>query len=430
MKTIKITKSVVEKLPNPPQGQDFYRDQTLVGFGLYAGAQSKTFYVEKRINGKSVRTAIGRHGQISAQRAREKAQEILGKMATGINPNDEKRSKLVRGVSLKKVYKDYKEVRKDLKPKTLYDYDRIMTTVFSGWQSKAISDITKDMIERKHKKIGEENGPAYANLAMRFLRSLLNFAISKYENSKGQSFILENPVKRLSQTRAWYRVDRRRREIKSNDLQVWYKTVSNLSNDSLRDYLILLLFTGLRKQEALKLGWDHVDLSNKTLTITDTKNLIPLTLPLSDFVFELLKKRNDSRDTDTKFVFPGQGKTSHLVEPREAVKKVRKLSNIEFSLHDLRRTFITNAESLDIPHYALKQLVNHKQGNDVTAGYIISDPERLRIPMQKVTDKLLSMIGIRQTWELLSHCEDKPSKPRSFISPAALLVQVMEEKLK
>ena len=285
MKTIKITKSVVEKLPNPPQGQDFYRDQTLVGFGLYTGAQSKTFYVEKRINGKSVRTAIGRHGQISAQRARERAQEILGKMATGINRNDEKRSKLVRGVSLKKVYKDYKEVRKDLKPKTLYDYDRIMTTVFSGWQSKAISDITKDMIERKHKKSGEENGPAYANLAMRFLRSLLNFAISKYENSKGQSFILENPVKRLSQTRAWYRVDRRRREIKSNDLQVWYKTVSNLSNDSLRDYLILLLFTGLRKQEALKLGWDHVDLPNKTLTITDTKNRIPLALPLSDFTF-------------------------------------------------------------------------------------------------------------------------------------------------
>ena len=391
MKTIKITKSVVEKLPNPPQGQDFYRDQTLVGFGLYAGAQSKTFYVEKRINGKSVRTAIGRHGQISAQRAREKAQEILGKMATGINPNDEKRSKLVRGVSLKKVYKDYKEVRKDLKPKTLYDYDRIMTTVFSGWQSKAISDITKDMIERKHKKTGEENGPAYANLAMRFLRSLLNFAISKYENSKGQSFILENPVKRLSQTRAWYRVDRRRREIKSNDLQIWYETVSNLSNDSLKDYLILLLFTGLRKQEALKLEWDHVDLSNKTLTITDTKNRIPLALPLSDFTFELLKKRNDSRDTDAQFVFPGQGKTSHLVEPREAVKKVRKLSNIEFSLHDLRRTFITNAESLDIPHYALKQLINHKQGNDVTSGYIISDPERLRKPMERIETHLLRL---------------------------------------
>jgi hypothetical protein len=56
---------------------------------------------------------------------------------------------------------------------------------------------------------------------------------------------------------------------------------------------------------------------------------------------------------------------------------------------------------LDIPHYALKQLVNHKQGNDVTAGYIISGPERLRIPMQKVTDKLLSMIGIRKTGKIV-----------------------------
>ena len=91
------------------------------------------------------------------------------------------------------------------------------------------------------------------------------------------------------------------------------------------------------------------------------------------------------------FVFPGQGKTSHLVEPREAVKKVRKLSNIEFSLHDLRRTFITNAESLDIPHYALKQLVNHKQGNDVTSGYIISDPERLRKPMERIEAHLLRL---------------------------------------
>jgi integrase len=401
MKTIKITKSVVEQLPHPTKGQDFYRDQTLVGFGLYAGVQSKTYYVEKRINGKSVRTAIGRHGQISAQRARERAQEILGVMSTGVNPNDEKRSKLARGVSLKQVYEDYKETRKDLKPKTLYDYDRIMKAVFHGWHRKAVTDITKDMIERRHKKIGEENGPAYANLAMKFLRSLFNFAIGKYEDSKGRPFILENPVNRLSQTRAWYRVDRRRREIKSSDLPIWYETVSDLPNDILRDYLILLLFTGLRKQEALNLGWDHVDLTNKTLTITDTKNRIPLILPLSDFIFELLKKRNTSRDPDSKFVFPGQGKTSHLVEPREAVRKVRKLSNIEFSLHDLRRTFITNAESLDIPHYALKQLVNHKQGNDVTAGYIVSDPERLRIPMQKVTDKLLRMIGIRQTGKIV-----------------------------
>jgi hypothetical protein len=30
--------------------------------------------------------------------------------------------------------------------------------------------------------------------------------------------------------------------------------------------------------------------------------------------------------------------------------------------------------------------MNHKDPNDVTAGYIISDVERLRKPMQKITD--------------------------------------------
>jgi len=84
METIKVIKSIVEKLPYSEKGQDFYRDQSLTGFGLYVGKQSKTYYAEKRINGKSVRTAIGRHGQISTQRARERGQEILGKMAAGL----------------------------------------------------------------------------------------------------------------------------------------------------------------------------------------------------------------------------------------------------------------------------------------------------------------------------------------------------------
>jgi hypothetical protein len=61
-----------------------------------------------------------------------------------------------------------------------------------------------------------------------------------------------------------------------------------------------------------------------------------------------------------------------------------------FSVHDLRRTFITVAESLDIPAYALKRLLNHRAAGDVTAGYIVIDVERLRRPMQHITDFLLT----------------------------------------
>jgi len=61
-------------------------------------------------------------------------------------------------------------------------------------------------------------------------------------------------------------------------------------------------------------------------------------------------------------------------------------------VHDLRRTFITVAESLDISAYAVKRLVNHKMSNDVTAGYIVNDVERLRKPMQSITDYFLVQI--------------------------------------
>ena len=62
----------------------------------------------------------------------------------------------------------------------------------------------------------------------------------------------------------------------------------------------------------------------------------------------------------------------------------------------MRRTFITIAESLDISGYAVKRLVNHKMSGDVTAGYIITDVERLRKPMQKITDFISLKIGIKK----------------------------------
>jgi integrase len=70
---------------------------------------------------------------------------------------------------------------------------------------------------------------------------------------------------------------------------------------------------------------------------------------------------------------------------------------VSFSTHDLRRTFITIAESLDISAYSLKRLLNHKMTNDVTAGYIITDVERLRVPMQKITDYMLMQFGLKPT---------------------------------
>lgn len=254
------------------------------------------------------------------------------------------------------------------------------------------------MVVRRHTKHGNERSATRANLAMHVLRAIFNFAAGEYEDAKGRSLILENPTKRLSHNRGWYRIERRQNIIKQHELAPWYRGLQQLSHrlddqkaEMMKDYFLLVLFTGLRRQEAATLQWADVDFKDKTLTILDPKNRERHVLPLSDFLYNFLARRKVVAMNE--YVFPVDSAQGHLYEPRKAMLKVAKLSGIDFTIHDLRRTFITIAESLDIPVYALKRLLNHKMQNDITAGYVVMDVERLRRPMQMVTDYLLKAMG-------------------------------------
>lgn len=143
---------------------------------------------------------------------------------------------------------------------------------------------------------------------------------------------------------------------------------------------MLLLFTGLRRQEAAQLTWNQIDFAGKTLKVIDTKNHLDHSLPLSDYLYNLLLNRHQT--STSLYVFPSNSQGGYIIEPRRQIAKVIQNSNVTFTIHDLRRTFITIAESLDISAYAVKRLLNHKMTSDVTAGYIMNDVERLRKPMQ------------------------------------------------
>lgn len=395
----KLTKTFIDSISLSEKGQIFYRDNEIKGFGLRVGATSKVYIAESKVNGKSTRVTIGKHGIFTAEQARKQAKEILLKMSKGINPSDELKEQKARSITLQDVFQDFLKARKALKPRTIYDYKLFMRTYLASWNNKAITDISKDMVAKRHTELGTRSH-AQANLAMRFLRALFNFAIGQYEDSKGQALISDNPVKRLSQTRAWYRIERRQTVIKPHELEPWFKTVMSLKNDeksqnreTIRDYFLLVIFTGLRKEEAAGMTWDNIDLRDKTLKVTDTKNHLDHTLPLSDFLFDLLQKRKNNATNE--YVFQKADGKGRIIEPRKQMLKIIEQSGVQFTTHDLRRTFMTVAESLDISAYAVKRLVNHKMNNDITAGYIIADVERLRDPMQKITDYLLKSAGVK-----------------------------------
>ena len=213
--------------------------------------------------------------------------------------------------------------------------------------------------------------------------------------------IKSNPVHRLSQTKAWYRVPRRQTIIKGHELPKWFQAVMNVENEVIRDYMLFLLLTGSRREEGMTLEVKQVDLKDKSYTLLDPKNRQSITVPLPRYLYKVVKERIDKLPKGAKYVFPGNGSKGHLVDPRRQTIKIIEESKVKFTLHDLRRHFITVADGLDLSVFAIKRLVNHSIGSDVTSGYVVSDVERLRAPMQKIEDRILTLAGVRERGKII-----------------------------
>ena len=382
MPVIHLTKRTIDAIPPVKAGQILYRDANLTGFGLRVGTQSQSFFAEGQVAHRTVRVTIGRYGLISPEAARKRALKLLGEMAEGRNPNGERKAKRASAMTVREAFDDFFE-RRPLAPSSTDNYKRSIDIYLKDWAGKPIAEISRRMVLDRHRKIGEENGLVTANNIMRHFRSIYNFTAATHGE------LPPNPVSILTQARAWNAERRRRSVVPAHGLPKWWRAVHQ-EEDYVRDFLLIALFTGMRRSEIARLRWELIDLEGRMLRVPLTKNGDALELPLSTFLFDLLLARRDN-DPEGTWVFPGRGVTGHLVESKKFYSRVTETSGIRFTLHDLRRTFVTIAESIDISHYALKRLLNHRSDGDVTQGYVIMSVDRLRGPVERVAERLLEL---------------------------------------
>ena len=290
--------------------------------------------------------------------------------------------------TLARVWADYQTTR-HLKASTPKNYEKRLRTHVPEWMVLPIDKITKRMCEEKHREI---NGNANANSTMRTVRALLFFAIAKYENQAGDSLISVNPVTRLTELRQWHKDKRRKTIIPFAQLKPFYKAIWSLENHTARDYMLTLLFTGLRSFECACLRWEQVNVQAGTITILESvaKNGDQHTIPMCTYLWKVMQVRK--LNSSSPYVFPGKMKTTHISTIQKSYKSVKQRSGVKFTLHDIRRTFISIADDLDVKDGVVKELVNHRR-SDVTEGYTIRSTERLRRATQKISDHMLSYIN-------------------------------------
>ena len=391
------------------------RDSELTGFGLVVGKRTKTFFVQRRVTGGRVeRVKIDLYGRLTVDQARQRAAEMLAAMGKG---ESQRRKQPEGGITLKDAWDLHRREMAKRKPsdKTLKRYQGILDLYLTDWMTRPLREITRADVRQRHEKIktdiaagrylkvlkhpklygkrkgakmgpGNRTGESTANDTVRLLRAIWNTALREDEQGLPANPALQFRGYKLERHELKDRVDQL-----LLSLQTWHTGVLAVTQTARRDALLFMLYTGMRKDAATSARWEDIDFERRTLRVPKPKGGTEkaFDLPLSDYVVDLLQRRQKENAAKNPWVFPTDSKSGsksgHLHEARADV-------GVPFTPHDLRRVFSSVAAKLKVHPYALKLLLNHSLGKgDVTMGYVQMDVDDLRAPMQQITDRLRIM---------------------------------------
>lgn len=305
----KLTETFASKVPFSSNGTLRHWDTEVKGFVLFVGKRSKTWYFQKDVGGKTKRVLIGRHPAISATSARQTALGFALEMGRGAGKVIQ-----IGAPRLEAAIEDYL-ARPRLRSDQHKDGGRSQFELhIPDWTRLPLDEITKAMVVQRHASMSDT--PSAANHLFRALRAVWNHARRVYDLPQSPTAAIE-----------WFEEPPNGEVIE--DLHAWRQVVEGLDNPIHTAFYRLILFTGLRKTEALTLRWSQIHEDRIHLPIT--KNGRPFDLPTSEIHSTILEP---IRRLSSEWVFPARRSLSgHLSAP----------SRIEWSPHAHRRTFATVA---------------------------------------------------------------------------------------
>ncbi|HWI28211.1 MAG TPA: tyrosine-type recombinase/integrase, partial [Stellaceae bacterium] len=306
MSTIKLNAKTIQKIkaPDPSGKQVLHWDKDLRGFGILCSGvtNARTWVVQAPLrdgSGRRPRVSIGPVNVLDADEARSRAEKVIAAMLLGRNPKEKNGA----DTTLREALDLYLAGNSDLREKSREGYRGTIERWLSEWLDKPLRTITDEAIVVRLQEIREEvaaggrySGAATANMAMRALRAVWNDAALR------DKALTPWPTKRLS--KKWHQVPRREGMVKFDDLPKFHAAVLGLPNPIQRDYLLTLLYTGMRRGEAASLTWCDVDFAGRVVRLpaARTKSGRRFDVPMTDLMRDLLVARRALGKE--KFVFP------------------------------------------------------------------------------------------------------------------------------
>lgn len=409
---------------------DCHRDAP-VGFGVKVGSTKKTYFIQRKVGGKLIKTKVGNVGDFpTIDAAREKARDLVKiAMDTGRNPSAIAAEKDAAEITLSEAFDKYEaHLRGRKKPATENTF-KVLNKArekLSCWSNRRVRDLKSQEILNRFDEIAEKYRTS-AEQTFRWAHVAVELAIKledhDAESAKREPTLVHNPfgiLKIQEKYRSRIELEEEyakkgiRNPLSSDDTlgkfldAVWERRRQPLNRTGC-DYLLFTLVFGNRKNESAKVMWrdritdeeakvsSFVDFDGGFVLFRATKNRADHRLPLPPFMTEMLKQRHESSPEYPPFrkiwVFPARSRSSkkgHYSDSKSLLQGVKDATGIaRLSMHDLRRTFGAFVESLGFPHYSMKRLLNHGFISDPSGFYLSTEWRRLGEYMTRTEEALL-----------------------------------------
>lgn len=378
---LNLTKKEIAELPTPPEGKRAeYYDTQIRGLLIRVTSNGKkAFYVRRKKDGVSQRLIIGPFPETSLEEARKKAFELCAALVKGDNPRKKAiaaRSEPTFGELLDE-YLDQHARQRCLAAKEI---EAVFRRYLSDWRQRRMNSISKSDVQRKLNDIANHHGVVPANHTLTYAKAAINWCINQ------KVITCENPWTGVEK----FKTQARERFIKPDEFERFFAALKNAPNESgIRDYVYLSLFTGARQANVLAMRWEQIDFNLGIWTIPRTKSGDSQTIPLTSAALEILTARQNSVKGD--WVFPGDGKTGHLVEPKKGWHALLEAAGIkDLRMHDLRRTLGSYMAMGNQSLHMIGKALGHKSPT-ATQIYSQLSYDPLRQAMEKAqTDMLIA----------------------------------------
>jgi integrase len=368
MPTGKLTVRSVQAAGRPRAGRLELFDRDVPGFSIRITPNGRrTACVFYRVGSRLRRATLGTLPPLKLADARKLAREALRDAALGADPASAKREarEAVTIASLVKKYIEAGEGRRSAA--TNADYKRTLKAALVG---SSLGPVAAQQVARGELRAFLEaiarKTPIRANRVLALVRAAFRWGLR-------EELIERDPTAGLQRLRP----ERPRERVLSDDevKTLWEamdalaarKKDPVLENGKKLPRLVvagavkLLVLLGTRRSETLNMRWTDIDEHAKTWTVPGMfrKGGRTHVVPLPALALRILEDLRPVRGSK-EWVFVGKRGASLANNPFRWTEAVRKLSGLDFTLHDLRRTCATGCARLGASESTVSRILGHK----------------------------------------------------------------------